>query len=280
MTDEEYRLEQRQQKEEKKEKRKRELKKISSLHGRAKLQYLWDYYKIVLVILVFVIIGISVAVNMVRGAMTDTVFQAGVISADFYATDQQIKPDFEAYIGGLDKHQNTSYDLSIMLQPGDMSQAAQVSEVKLQVALSSRTLDALLIPESQLEYVQKMGVLQSLDDVLSQNEKARYEKAGDLAFFKPAAPAQEDAQTSLTESPAEQADTALQEADAEKDTEYTVRDEGERIYGVRVDDSGVLVRYAFYPADEKVYLAIAAGARNEQMAHTFLNFLKGEEYHE
>lgn len=293
MTDEEIRLEKEQQREEKREKRKKELAKISSLHGKERLQYLWDYYKVVLLVLIFIIIGISVVVSMVRGAMTDTIFQAGAISADYNSSADQIRPDFEAYIGGLKKHQDTSYDLSIVLQPGDMGQAAQVAEVKLQVALSAQTLDALLIPDDLFGYVQQKGVLLSLDDLLSGDEKTRYQEAGDLAWAKPADPSKAG-QTSSE-------DRASGETDAEDDARTVLPDDaesegtadassgsgisssqgdGDMIYGVRVDDSGVLAKYAWYPANEKVYFAVADNAKHKEMAHTFLNFLKGVENHE
>jgi hypothetical protein len=50
---------------------------------------------------------------------------------------------------------------------------------------------------------------------------------------------------------------------------------GEQIYGIRVDDSGVLSDYAWYPTDQKVYFGIVSNTRHEDMALTYLHYLKG-----
>lgn len=100
MTEEEKLLERQQQKEENKEKRKKELEKIASLHGRAKLQYLWDYYKIVIVIIIAAIAMIHLAATMIRGLMTDVVLSVDAISADYFGTSDQVDKDLPLISAG------------------------------------------------------------------------------------------------------------------------------------------------------------------------------------
>ena len=182
MTDAEKKLERQQEKEEQREKRRQERQKIASLHGKKRLQYLWDYYKVWLVFLAIAIVAVNIAVTIVRGLMTKTLLQVSALSADYSATGDQMQKDFSSYIGGLKKHEELSFDLSIDLHPGAVTQAEQVADVKLQVQVSSGTLDVVLVPDYAFSYIQQRGMLMSLDDVLSPEEIETYGKAGDLAY--------------------------------------------------------------------------------------------------
>ncbi|MDY5580474.1 hypothetical protein, partial [Porcincola intestinalis] len=182
MTDEEKKLERQQEKEEQREKRRQERQKIASLHGKKRLQYLWDYYKVWLVFLAIAIVAVNIAVTIVRGLMTKTLLQVSALSAGYNATGDQMQEDFSSYIGGLKKHEELSFDLSIDLHPGEVTQAEQVADVKLQVQVSSGTLDVVLVPDYAFSYIQQRGMLMNLDDVLSPEEIETYGKAGDLAY--------------------------------------------------------------------------------------------------
>ena len=326
MTDEEKKLERQQEKEEQREKRRQERQKIASLHGKKRLQYLWDYYKVWLVFLAIAIVAVNIAVTIVRGLMTKTLLQVSALSADYSAAGDQMQEDFSSYIGGLKKHEELSFDLSIDLHPGAVTQAEQVADVKLQVQVSSGTLDAVLVPDYAFSYIQQRGMLMSLDDVLSPDEIETYGKAGDLAYASAPdlqALSEQDASEAGTLDPEGEstvrtilknqtepgteaaeaeaktvAETAANtEAESDSGTAAPARSEslpeaengteapsgqtaeihstpsaGEQIYGVRVDDSGILSDYAWYPTDQKVYFGIV---RHEDMALTYLHYLKG-----
>ncbi len=334
MTDEEKKLERQQEKEEQREKRRQERQKIASLHGKKRLQYLWDYYKVWLVFLAIAIVAVNIAVTIVRGLMTKTLLQVSALSADYSAAGDQMQEDFSSYIGGLKKHEELSFDLSIDLHPGAVTQAEQVADVKLQVQVSSGTLDAVLVPDYAFSYIQQRGMLMSLDDVLSPDEIETYGKAGDLAYASAPdlqALSEQDASEAGTLDPEGEstvrtitalsslknqtepgteaaeaeaktvAETAANtEAESDSGTAAPARSEslpeaengteapsgqtaeihstpsaGEQIYGVRVDDSGILSDYAWYPTDQKVYFGIVSNTRHEDMALTYLHYLKG-----
>ena len=330
MTDEEKKLERQQEKEEQREKRRQERQKIASLHGKKRLQYLWDYYKVWLVFLAIAIVAVNIAVTIVRGLMTKTLLQVSALSADYSAAGDQMQEDFSSYIGGLKKHEELSFDL----HPGAVTQAEQVADVKLQVQVSSGTLDAVLVPDYAFSYIQQRGMLMSLDDVLSPDEIETYGKAGDLAYASAPdlqALSEQDASEAGTLDPEGEstvrtitalsslknqtepgteaaeaeaktvAETAANtEAESDSGTAAPARSEslpeaengteapsgqtaeihstpsaGEQIYGVRVDDSGILSDYAWYPTDQKVYFGIVSNTRHEDMALTYLHYLKG-----
>ena len=300
MTDAEKKLERQQEKEEQREKRRQERQKIASLHGKKRLQYLWDYYKVWLVFLAIAIVAVNIAVTIVRGLMTKTLLQVSALSADYSATGDQMQKDFSSYIGGLKKHEELSFDLSIDLHPGAVTQAEQVADVKLQVQVSSGTLDVVLVPDYAFSYIQQRGMLMSLDDVLSPEEIETYGKAGDLAYASAPdlqALSEQDASEAGTldhegestvravtalSSLQNQTEPGTEAAEAEAKTVaktaaeiHSSPFEGEQIYGVRVDDSGVLSDYAWYPTDQKVYFGIVSNTRHEDMALTYLHYLKG-----
>lgn len=310
--------------EEMREKRRQELQKIRSLKGAARLQYLWDYYKIVPVLVFALILVVSIITTMIKGITTDKIFQAAALSADYNATDDLIQADFQNYLGGLKRHQEITYDLSIGLAPDGGSRAEQIAEMKLQVSVSAGALDAVLVPDYAFSYLQERGMLASLDDVLSREEIEDYEEAGDLAYASEpdledlsdedqseasfldyegentvgTIMALHDAQVAQSETEGDR--TGAQPADisaertaggtresASKDsgaeTEALIetrRGEGQSIYGVRVDDSKILAKYAWYPAKQKVYFALVGNAKHPETAHAFLNFLKGVKHHE
>ena len=60
MTEEEERIEMELRRQDRQKARQEEWEKIKGLGWKARAGYLWDYYKFVLVILVFVIVGISI----------------------------------------------------------------------------------------------------------------------------------------------------------------------------------------------------------------------------
>lgn len=300
MTDEEKKLERQQEKEEQREKRRQERQKIASLHGKKRLQYLWDYYKVWLVFLAIAIVAVNIAVTIVRGLMTKTLLQVSALSADYNAASDQMQKDFSSYIGGLKKHEELSFDLSIDLRPGEVTQAEQVADVKLQVQVSSGTLDVVLVPDYAFSYIQQRGMLMSLDDVLSPDEIETYGKAGDLAYASAPdlqALSEQDASEAGTLDPEgestvrtiaalsslqNQTEPGTEAAEAEAETVaetaaeiHSSPFEGEQIYGIRVDDSGVLSDYAWYPTDQKVYFGIVSNTRHEDMALTYLHYLKG-----
>ena len=330
MTDAEKKLERQQEKEEQREKRRQERQKIASLHGKKRLQYLWDYYKVWLVFLAIAIVAVNIAVTIVRGLMTKTLLQVSALSADYSATGDQMQKDFSSYIGGLKKHEELSFDLSIDLHPGAVTQAEQVADVKLQVQVSSGTLDVVLVPDYAFSYIQQRGMLMSLDDVLSPDEIETYGKAGDLAYAsapdlqalseqdaseagtldpegestvrtittlsslqnqtEPGTEAAEAEAKTAANTEAEsdsgmaapakseslpEADTGTEASSGQTSEIHSSPSEGEQIYGIRVDDSGVLSDYAWYPTDQKVYFGIVSNTRHEDMALTYLHYLKG-----
>lgn len=293
--DEEKRLRKQEEKEERRQRWKREKEKIRGLHGTARLQYLWDYYRFLIVVLLAVVFVVAVVSQSLKGMSTQSLLHVAALSVDPAADSEAMADDFASYIGGLQKNQSIDFDLSMAIVPGTDTQLEQVSEVKLQVKVSSGTADLILANEDALAYVQRAGFLKSLDGLLTEERARELEQAGDLIYAAPVQPGQaaSEAQREQASADAGSGGQSLTLSQAlNNETEgvsykreavdlsylHEEREEGDEIFAVRVDDSKVLARYAWYPANEKIYLAVIGNCGNDEMAMRYLDFLKGVQH--
>ena len=224
MTEEEERIEMELRRQDRQKARQEEWEKIKGLGWKARAGYLWDYYKFVLVILVFVIVGISIVRTMIIGSMTDMILEVAVLNTD---------------------------------------------------TLAAGELDVCLAPENIMIYLQKKGMFRPWDDLLTEEERSAW--AGD---FYMAPDPDEDALTDQAlglsgESEEEQTEGGGPAAGA-GDTDENAHSAGdeEHIYGIRVDENGVLDNYIFY-GEEPVYLCAVGNTKHEDTVRKFMEFMKG-----
>ena len=129
MTEEEERIEMELRRQDRQKARQEEWEKIKGLGWKARAGYLWDYYKFVLVILVFVIVGISIVRTMIIGSMTDMILEVAVLNTDTLASDAVLlREDFTDYLGGLGKHEQIQIDTSVNVVENARSQADRPPE--------------------------------------------------------------------------------------------------------------------------------------------------------
>ena len=135
MTEEEERIEMELRRQDRQKARQEEWEKIKGLGWKARAGYLWDYYKFVLVILVFVIVGISIVRTMIIGSMTDMILEVAVLNTDTLASDAVLlREDFTDYLGGLGKHEQIQIDTSVNVVENARSQADMMGDMKPMIA--------------------------------------------------------------------------------------------------------------------------------------------------
>ena len=276
MTEEEERIEMELRRQDRQKARQEEWEKIKGLGWKARAGYLWDYYKFVLVILVFVIVGISIVRTMIIGSMTDMILEVAVLNTDTLASDAVLlREDFTDYLGGLGKHEQIQIDTSVNVVENARSQADMMGDMKLTVFAAAGELDVCLAPENIMIYLQKKGMFRPWDDLLTEEERSAW--AGD--FYMAPDPG-EDALTDQAlglsgESEEEQTEGGGPAAGA-GDTDENAHSAGdeEHIYGIRVDENGVLDNYIFY-GEEPVYLCAVGNTKHEDTVRKFMEFMKG-----
>ena len=294
MTKEEKKREDELLKQEARQARKEEWAKIKSLGPGARLQYLWDYYKHVVVILVLAAVGVHVVITAVKGARTQTLLYACLVNAGGMETgEEEMLADFKERIGGIDeRRQLITFDTSLYIDPysSRMTQQAVTASMKMTTLVHAGMLDALIAPGDVTDYLQQSGYLLALDDILDEELIERLTEAGCLYYDdEPPQILTEMPEEELPEEEQQSGDrTASGAADTEPEgdgetgdrkTVYaanTEPEEGQKIYAVRVDQTGILERYGLYDAGD-AWFSMTGSVRHPDMAKQLLSFLLEEE---
>jgi hypothetical protein len=279
MTEEEERIEMELRRQDRQRARQEEWEKIKSLGWGARIGYFWDYYKFVLVVLIFVIVSISIVRTMIIGSMTDMILEVSVLNTDTLASDAALlREDFVEYLGGLGKHEEIQIDTSVNVVENARSQADMMGDMKLTVFAAAGELDVCLAPENIMIYLQKKGMFRSWDDLLTEEQRSLWAPE----FYMCPDPDQK----ALTDQalgtggesekdPQEEGPDSASAADSDEgDGKADSFKSQEHIYGIRVDENGILDNYIFY-GEEPVYLCVVGNTRHEDTVRTFLEFMKG-----
>jgi len=298
MTDEEKKRERELDQRDRRQARRQEWEKIKSLGWKARVQYFWDYYKFVLVIIFVAVLVISIVRNMIIGAVTNDLLNVSVLNPDVVGSDTaQLEEDFIVASGGVGKNEEISFDSTISIVPDGTTQMDTTGYMKLFVYAAAGSIDVVLAPESIIDFVQEKGMLIEMEDLLGGERIAEYEADG--ALYRDTVPPEEDgslgteasqteemaaAEESLisSESGAAAGETEL-EGSAAADTpsedgmaSEAAQEEETYIYGIRIDQYGVIGNYDLY-SDEPVYLGVIGNTNHEDYVLKFIDFMSGKE---
>ena len=269
MTEEEKRKEKEYLKQEAAKARKEEWEKIRSLGTGARIRYFWDYYKFVLVIGFFVIMAVYFIANMVIGSRIERLLYTCIMNVDEIDADSELlAKDFEQSLGGIGKWERVEFDLSLRIDPDSSgtSQADVANTMKMTALLQTGTLDVCIAPPAVTRFLQEQGMFLSLDDLLDEDLKAEYRDSGYL-YYAPEPLYDEETGALIlpqTEGDGEETSGSLAAADRPQ-----------HIYAVRVDQSGVLLRYGSHVADE-VWFSVIGSCDHTDMAMRLFDFLSGK----
>lgn len=149
-----------------KEKRQMEFQKIKELKGMERINYLWTYYKVVLVIVLAAIFIISVAATMIKGALTENIFSLAVVDADF-----------SMHVDDLTEELNSLFKVGSLQEISVDTSASSVeetgSEIKLSLIMTSVSeTDVVVCGETLKDKYESMEAFQSWEEVLGDD----YEK--------------------------------------------------------------------------------------------------------
>lgn len=273
---------------ERKKAREEERKNLKNMGFSARLQYFWDYYKIVPFLLAIVIFVIYIAITAIRGAMTETVLSVFLMDTDYYAEADQLEKDFTAYIGPLKKNQIVSMDASLIIEDDPMSRLNMASQVKIMAGHSSGQLDVIVMDKKALDWAMQQGALMPLDDVLTEEEKTAYQDS----LYRAAAAVQENEADSTgsmedsSEADVSAVDSSETDEAADSETagsegaaeEAGDSDAGEHIYAVNLGDTSALSsQYHIYPLLTDVYVGFDVATKKTDTAKRFLEFLTADQ---
>lgn len=156
----------------------KEKQKFRSLHGKAKLRYIWDYYKLPIAILCIIlyIIGYSIYGHVTQKT---TVLSAALVNVsvndslaleltDDYLTDQNLNPkkmEFQLYsdlyLTDNEKDPNHEYTYA--------------SRMKILGAIDSQSLDLVFMNKEAFDAFSQNGYLCNMERLLSQTDEKVYQ---------------------------------------------------------------------------------------------------------
>lgn len=125
-----------------------EWNKIKKLPFRKRMEYLWEYYKAVLVILAAVILAVATGITMYRNLHTDTILSVVIVDAD---------------------RQNRNYEDLETMALQKLGKGKQNENIKIDLSASSQTGD-----DAQMNLAMKLSIVEE-NDVIICNEQV-YER--------------------------------------------------------------------------------------------------------
>lgn len=152
-----------------------ELKKMSGMTWGQRLGYIWDYYKPLLAAILGIFVAIYIGVTIYHNLQQIDVIQVYMVDSNALDIDtEEIAAEFGAFIGGLKKNEVITIDTSLTENEDDVSQYAMASRVKVMALTSGGGMDMLLLKEEVYEKYLAEGMLQAMDDILSEEQKEKW----------------------------------------------------------------------------------------------------------
>lgn len=132
--------------------------KLRLLSWKARLAYVWDYYKPLMVGIIAVIAVINIGITVYHNLQTDTLLYAYMVNCNTYYVDSQtLTEDYTAYLSEtgvkeLGKNEEFEIDTSILLDDDDYS-TNYAYQMKFTAVISAKLCDvALMDVEKFTEY--------------------------------------------------------------------------------------------------------------------------------
>lgn len=152
-----------------KERIQKEWEKVKPLSGKEKLSYIWDYYKIVFVGLLFLVLVIGIGVQMYKGSKQKEYLYSLVLNTDTIGGEPiEFLESYKQELGLNPKKQKLTVDTSVQLYLEEevRSQGSMASYAKLVTLLGAGQIDIMISPEDVYRKYASSGAFYNLEDVL------------------------------------------------------------------------------------------------------------------
>ena len=159
---------------------------LRTLHGRKKVQYIWDYYKLPLAVLCIVLYA---AGYMLYGRIThkDTVLYTALVNvAAGEDLTQGLTGDFLDYLNLNPSKNELELYTGLYLTDDETNQYHEytyASRMKILAILEGKSLDVILMNQEAFDAFSQNGYLYDLEQLFSETDPALYEKIrSDLVY--------------------------------------------------------------------------------------------------
>lgn len=154
-----------------KEKRELEMKKLKSMTFGQKLGYLWEYYKIWLVILAAVIMIISIFVTMYRNSQKINLISIGIANSSITSDSTEVVDELIEMLGTGDKHETATVDTSYYFND-DVTSTDPNIIMKFSTMVAAQSMDVLICSENVMEYYSEQEMFLKPSEYLSSEQIA------------------------------------------------------------------------------------------------------------
>lgn len=151
--------------------------RLRDVHGKAKIGYIWAYYKLPIVI---GCIFIYIAGYMLHGCLThrDTVLYTALVNVSDAIPSGELTADFLDYLGADARKNKVDLYEGLYLTADETSpdfNYAYASNVKITAAISARQLDVVLMDEKAFDLLAARGYLCDMEKLLMETDPNLYE---------------------------------------------------------------------------------------------------------
>ncbi len=154
-----------------KEKRELERKKLASMTLGQKIGYLWEYYKIWLLILAVVIMFISMFVTMYQNSQKINLMGMAVANSTTLSDTSGVTEDLIEMLGTGDEHETVTVDTSYYFNE-DIANTDPNIIMKFSTMVAAQSIDVLISSEHVMDYYKDQEMFLMPSEYLSEEQIA------------------------------------------------------------------------------------------------------------
>ena len=163
---------------------KKEQKKMKDMTLKGKIAYIWDYYKIHIIIGLVIAGSLFVFIRDWVKASRPVYLNAVVLNTILdYEGDSDIASDFRSYAAIDPDTYNCMVDTSLRMEIGGGDQMTMATEQKILSLFSAKELDVMVAPEEIVEYYAPENAFLDIRTIISEDQIHTFESAGYPLYY-------------------------------------------------------------------------------------------------
>ncbi len=163
---------------------KEEQKKVKDMPLSGKISYIWDYYKLPIIIGIFVIIFIAVFIQDWIGNNKPVYLDAVALNTILdYDYDSDMATDLAKYAGIDPKEYRVVIDTSMQIDLERNTQIGMASEQKMLALFTAGEIDVMMAPEAVANFYAAEGAFSDVRTILSDDEIKALTDAGYPLYY-------------------------------------------------------------------------------------------------
>ena len=147
-----------------KEKRQLEWKKIKNMNWKQRIEHIWLYYKVHMILLLVFISLIAVIVQGIENSRYETMLNVTIINSGIHDPDG-LEKDFKEYIGDEEKYHEYVVDANYYLTGDQANDYNYV--IKLSTMIGAQEIDVFIANKEEYDKYNKMDAFIPMDQLLT-----------------------------------------------------------------------------------------------------------------